>query len=832
MTPTLSARPSGPPLRRRVLLSSVITGGVLVFGAGIYRAGVTPATEPVTAVRGALCVVIAALIVCAHQMPLRLQFRADRMAHVWDEVPLVLGLGLLSGPDLLVVTWLGSLLAHASSRRGLTKTLYNAGAVTLGTLVVVVALGRLAYPPPLETSSLSVAILIAAALSYSFLTNLAISAVVSGMRWPLFQREVLDGFWLDSILSLTSGLVGISFLLITGDHYVTLAALPFIVGGLHGAQASALRVVQEREAWARLDAATRELNQLNHDAVRRVAVARSGELFRCDGVELLLARGSPGMLNLTALGAVGGPDRSPGPERPVSVVNRPLVASGVRVGELRLYYATPVLLSERESWALSTFSRALTAALLNADLYEKLQRHAERKAHEAAHDALTGLANRTVLTERGAELVEAAVRHHRAAALFLVDLDHFKDVNDSLGHDVGDQLLRETGRRLVAGVRPSDLVVRLGGDEFALLMPDLNGAADLAAAKASISAALAGPAVINGIEVEIAASIGVALAPADGVAVADLLRRADAAMYRAKAKRTTGPAPQFASPGQEIPAQGGRCGRHPPNALSELHPSLHRGELEVHFQPKVDLRTGAANGAEALARWRTPSGKLLDAYAFMPVIEASNLVSGFARQVLDRALAAAASWSPKHPAATVAVNLSARDLLDRSLPGDVDAALHRHGVAPCRLILEITETVMMSQLDVVDEVLHRLAGLGVQLSVDDFGTGFSSLTFLSHVDVHELKIDQSFVARMLSSSVDATIVETLLGLGERLGLRVVAEGVENSRQRDHLAAMGCESAQGFFLARPMSAPDLGRVLALSHAGLPPRRAPIVPKGRG
>ncbi len=765
-------------------------------------------------------------------MPLRLQFRADRVAHVWDEVPLVLGLGLLAGPDLLLVTWLGSGLAHATARRGTAKSLYNAGVATLGTLVVVVAFGRLGNPPPLDMSGTAILLLIAAALGYSLISNVAISAVVSELRWLAFRREVWTGFWVSQGLSFTSGLAGISFLLITGDHYVTLVALPFIVGGLHGAQSGALRVVQEREAWERLDAATRELNQLNHAAVLSVALARATELFRCDGVEVLLERGGPGRLNLSSTGAVGPPARPLGPERPGSLVNRALAGSGIRVGELRLFYATPVVLSERESWALSTFSHALTAALLNAELYEKLERHAERKAHEAAHDALTGLANRTVLTERGAELVDAAVRGSRWAALFLVDLDHFKDVNDSLGHDVGDQLLREIGRRLVSGVRPSDLVVRLGGDEFAVLAPDLAGEPDVAAANASILSALAGPAVISGIEIEMAASVGVALAPADGVTVADLLRRADAAMYRAKALRATRSSPSFGVAKQGSSRAGGWRGGRQAKSLSELHPSLHRGQLEVLFQPKMDLRSGAAQGAEALARWRTPGGKLLDASSFIPVIEASNLVSGLARQVLELALAAAAGWSADHPAVTVAVNLSARDLLDRSLPADVAALLERYAVAPCRLTLEITETVMMRQLDVVDEVLQQLGRVGVQLSVDDFGTGFSCLTFLSHVAAHELKIDQSFVARMLSSPVDATIVETLLGLGNRLGLRVVAEGVENRQQRDHLVSMGCESAQGFFLGPPMSAARLERLLARANAGLPRPRVPIIPKGRG
>ncbi|MEP6462086.1 MAG: EAL domain-containing protein [Frankiaceae bacterium] len=828
-----------------MLIPAVISAAGLVIALAAHHIVVGLSDEPFTVRRIALFVVLVALTVCANRLPVRMQFRAFRIAHVWDEVPLVLGLAYLHVPDLVIATCLGGVVAHFSAGRGVVKSLYNAGVATLGAFAAVVTLAWLAPDVRLDIPGEAIPLLLLMSLGYFWIKHLAISAVVSGMQrvplWPVFRER----FILNMGLCLTSGIAGTSFVLITGEHLVTLLVLPFVVLAVHGAQTGALRVMQEREAWERLDLATRELNRLNRKAVLDIAVTRATELFRCDGIEVLLEQEGPGALTQTAVGAVGGgirdggshrdrlagAGRNAGAERPGSVVSRTLVTPGTRVGELRLYYTVPVLLSERESWALSTFGYALTAALINAALYEELQEHANRKAHEAAHDALTGLANRTVLTERGAESLASAVAHGRWAALFLVDLDHFKQVNDLLGHDVGDELLRETGRRLVAGVRPSDLVVRLGGDEFALLLPDLAGDADVAAAHSSVQAALEGSVTIDGTELETAASVGVACAPRDGVTVPELLRCADAAMYRAKAASRS--VPEHPTADLVATRRGDQRDSRAATTLGDLHPSLRRGELEMHYQPKVDLRTGATSGAEALARWRTPSGKLLDASFFVPIIEASTLVGGFARQVLDRALAAAANWTQYRPGTTVAVNLSARDLLDRSLPGDVAAGLERHGVDPRRLILEITETVMMSELDIVDDVLTQLRRLGVQLSVDDFGTGFSSLTFLSHVDVQELKVDQSFVGRMLSNPVDATIVETLLGLGRRLGMRVVAEGVENSRQRDHLAAVGCDCAQGYFLGPPMSSEDLESVLAAPPAGLsPPVWAPITLRGRG
>jgi diguanylate cyclase (GGDEF)-like protein len=763
-----------------------------------------------------------AIIVGANRLPLHLQFRGNRMAHVWGEVALVLGLAYAHLATLLMATLIGGLIAHLSAGRGLVKTLYNASTATVATLLAGGLVALLGYTPPLHNQAPPVVPLLVASVCFSLFNDLAISAAVAAAQRVPVWGVLRDGFFVHQIMCLASGAVGVVFVLITGAHFATLLTLPFVALGLYTAQAAGLRMVQEREAWERLDAATRELNQLNHSAVIETAVTRAAQLFRSDAVELLLDRGR----GLTQVAVVG--SESVCRDRADSVVSRPLSATGVQVGELRLCYRSPVLLSERESWALSTFSHAVTAALLNSQLYEELHHHAEQKTHEASHDALTGLANRAVLSSRGEDMLEATIRQDRYAALFLVDLDHFKQVNDTLGHDVGDELLRAVAQRLVGGVRRSDLVVRLGGDEFALLLPDLGSDADVTAASTSVRSALAGPVTVDGFVVPLEASMGVACAPTDGTTVRDLLRCADAAMYRAKgAPRSLR---RYPTPGRSPLAERQPRGSGRPTVVSELHPALHHGELVVHFQPKVDLRTGATLGAEALARWRTPDDTLLRAADFVPVIEASCMVGGFARQVLDLALAAAATWGGTCSDASVAVNLSARDLLDRTLPGDVATALARYPVAPNRLILEITETVMMRQLDVVDDVLADLRGIGVQLSVDDFGTGFSSLTFLSHVDVDEVKIDQSFVSRMLTNPVDATLVDTLLGLGRRLGLRVVAEGVENSRQRDHLLAMGCESAQGYFLGPPMPSIELERTLLLPGSQPPrPRRAHAQPQ---
>jgi len=744
------------------------------------------------------------LVIAADVLPLRLRFGSHQVLHVWGEFPLVFGLALVPLPGLLVVTWLGGLVGYAAARLERRKAVYNASTSTLGTLLagglVWLLDGTLPHPGTLTLRNLLG--LAVATVALSVFVDIVISAAIARAQRVPLRVVVQDGFALHQLMCLTNGAVALGAIYFGGTSQPWVLVLPLLLGGLHLLQYGGVRVAQEREAWQRLDVATRELNQLNRRAVIEQAIGRACELFRSDAVEVVLGQGD---LRRVIAGTMSGvlPENSAS-FVPRTVIARPLEASEAQIGELRLCFAGRVRLSEREAWVLSTFSHALSAALLNAELYEDLQQHAETKAHEAEHDLLTGLANRAILTRRGDQIL-TATGSRRVAALLLLDLDHFKQVNDTLGHDAGDQVLREVARRLVGAVRSGDTVVRLGGDEFALLLPDLATADDAVIIAASVLTALREPVIIDGLGLQIEASVGVACAPADGRTVRDLLRCADLAMYSAKGS------PQSVRRYRPQDAIGtlDRLA-----LVSELHTALGRGELILLFQPKIDLRTGRVLGAEALSRWRRPHHGLLSACEFIPVIEQSSMVHDFALHVLDLALRAARTWGDGPDAPDVAVNLSARNLLDRNLPRDVAAALERYGVAPRRLIVEITETVVMSELEVVDEVLAELRRLGVQLSVDDFGTGFSSLTFLSRVNVDEVKVDRSFVAAMLGSPGDAAIVRAVLELGRSFGLRVVAEGVESEAQREHLISLGCISAQGFHLGRPMSAEGVASLLDL------------------
>jgi diguanylate cyclase len=494
---------------------------------------------------------------------------------------------------------------------------------------------------------------------------------------------------------------------------------------------------------------------------------------------------------------------TPGRLLPDRTVASPLTILAGGTGEIRLHFDSSVALDSRERHALGAFAGALSAALHQAEMYAEMRRLAERKAHEAEHDGLTGLRNRNSLLHIGEELFREAAQRAETVAVLALDLDHFKEVNDTLGHSAGDQLLREIAERLQRAVERGGVVARLGGDEFAVLLPGIVEQEHATAIAEELLAILGEPTVVEGLRLSAEVSIGVAYFPHDGDDVSELLRLADSALYQAKQSGNT----------VETYQKNGRAGRvERLSTLDELRTALRDDQLELHYQPKVDLRSGKFIGIEALARWRHPTRGLVPPIEFIPVVETSNLIGPFTLRVVDLALGECARWTAAGHPSTVAVNLSARNLLDRDLPAEISAALTRHQVPPKLLVVEITETAMMSELDVVDTVVSELYELGVQISLDDFGTGYSSLTFVSRVPLHELKIDRSFVADIASSPGAAGIVRATIELARSFGLRVVAEGVETAAQVRALARLGCEAAQGYFLAAPMPAEEIRQAL--------------------
>ena len=428
---------------------------------------------------------------------------------------------------------------------------------------------------------------------------------------------------------------------------------------------------------------------------------------------------------------------------------------------------------------------------------KRLRVEARRNEHLALHDALTDLPNRTLFADRLEQAIALAARNGAGGAILVLDLDHFKEVNDTLGHHAGDRLLRDVAARLRAILRGSDTVARLGGDEFAVLLPMTDAADGATMVADQVRAALAVPVALEGIDVEIEPSIGIALFPEHGANADDLLQRADVAMYEAKREKTGF---TVYSPERD---------EHTPRRLallSEMRRGLEQKEIVLHYQPIVDLETGAITAAEALARWQHPTYGLVPPSEFIPLAERTGLIKDLTLYVLDAALAQCASWAARGLDLTVSVNLSARVLLDRRLAGTVAGLLEFHGVPADRLQLELTENTIMRDPTHSLAVLSQLREMGIRLAVDDFGTGYSSLSYLKHLPVTELKIDRSFVKQMTLDESDARIVQSTIDLGRNLGLRVVAEGVETESILNQLHDIGCHEAQGFYLSRPLE-PD-------------------------
>jgi diguanylate cyclase (GGDEF)-like protein len=421
-----------------------------------------------------------------------------------------------------------------------------------------------------------------------------------------------------------------------------------------------------------------------------------------------------------------------------------------------------------------------------------------RSEHAARHDSLTGLPNRVAFHEA----VENAIKdRHASAGVVLMDLDRFKDVNDTLGHHYGDLLLRQVAERLHE-LDPEAEIARLGGDEFAILIMDCSR--DAAADAAQLAAdSLRPPFQLEEVVVDVQASVGIAMFPEDGIEVQTLLQKADVAMYRAKETRT------------DVVLYNERDDDHSRSKLAlsaDLRAALQAKQIIAWYQPELDLRTGNVFAVEALVRWPHPKLGLLSPDAFIGMSEKTSLIKPLTQQVLEVALRQLVDCSAMDFEMTMAVNISTAVLIDKNFTSSVLAALENAEVAPERLKLEVTESTLMSDPDTARAILLELSEIGIEISIDDFGTGYSSLAYLAGLPVSEVKIDRSFVRRMGDSFKDSIIVNSTIDLAHHLGLRAVAEGVEDQATLDRLRSLGCDAAQGYLVSRPLKAEDLTRWL--------------------
>jgi diguanylate cyclase len=471
---------------------------------------------------------------------------------------------------------------------------------------------------------------------------------------------------------------------------------------------------------------------------------------------------------------------------------------------------------------LATVTLALVGIRL-AKLTGHLRALTRKRHQQAVTDQLTGIGNRRylfdVLEAWFADRSEGAGPPRELSFLF-IDLDRFKEINDSFGHPAGDELLRQIGARFRTVLRDSDALVRFGGDEFAALLVD-SSAADAKATAARIAGSMTNPFVLDSVSVEIGASIGIARAPSDATDADGLVSCADLAMYRAKLGGET-----YAFYESDRDEQGSML-----RLAEELGAAIDKGELLVHYQPQLDLQTGEIQAVEALLRWRHPSHGVIPPLRFLPLAEQAGLMGRLTRWVLDQSLAQCAAWRNAGANLTVSVNVSPTNLLDPGFGTQVQEQLDHHGVPPEALVLEITETCIIREFERSKAVVEGLRGTGVTVSIDDFGTGFTSLAYLSGLAVGQLKLDRTFISRLASArhDRDLRLVRSTIDLGHALDMEVVAEGIEDDKTLELLRELGCDTAQGFFIGHPTRPDELALLPPVKpETGSAPRTGELPP----
>ena len=424
----------------------------------------------------------------------------------------------------------------------------------------------------------------------------------------------------------------------------------------------------------------------------------------------------------------------------------------------------------------------------------QLDKQRTKAVHDALHDALTGLPNRTLLADRFEQALRAGTRTSSTTALLLIDLDRFKEVNDTLGHHVGDQLLAQIGPRLAGALRAADTVARLGGDEFAVLLPEVDGLTGALDVATRLREALAEAFNIEDVELDVDASIGVVISGAHGNDAQTLLKRADIAMYIAKQQK------------RGVVVYDPENDDHSPERLSllgQLRRGIERSELFLQYQPKLDLKTMEVVGVEALVRWQHPDRGIVPPNDFIPLAEHTGLIGPLTMSVLNMALAQVKLWADSGHHIPVAVNISARNLSDDTFADKLKGLLVQHAVASGLLEVEVTESAVMLEPEKAARILNELHAIGVRVAIDDFGAGYTCLAQLKNLPISELKIDKSFILAMQSNADDAMIVKSMIDLGHSLNMKVVAEGIETASAMDTLAGLQCDIGQGYHLCRPV-----------------------------
>ena len=767
---------------------------------------------------------------------LHLQVRREAQTVSLNEIPMVIALFLAAPTETLVAAVLGSALIYVFHRRqSAIKALFNVALRTFGvtlTLVMFQELGRLGTaadiaPGPASWVAAVVAVAVAGVadgvlvlvviglhdgsfhhrdVAREVLTYMPISALTgcvgvvaaatlhadprTGVPLIVVGCALFAGYRAHAALSQRH--VNLAGLFAFGRSVTTADELEDILGSvLDGARqllrAEAAEVVlrgsrpgETTRRWvlsAGASAAVREnLPDAGHPATWPTVLAGEGPLLLARGAR----NGTGGLAQLGYREAIVVPllDDS-------GVLGTLLVAE--RMGEVRTFDAADVEV-------LETVANQASLALQNGRLVDRLR-------HDALHDVLTGLPNRVRFRDAVHEALATLDRGGvDGFAALLIDLDGFKEVNDSLGHQSGDTLLITVADRLTRSAGPDATVARLGGDEFAILLPTAATAEAASETAERMLDAIGEPVIIDGVPVQVRASIGISLAPSHTRDVTDLLRHADHAMYAAKANHG---GIRIHDQDEAEPSGQSRLA-----ILAELRQAISRGDIIVHVQPQAHAGTRRVYGVEALIRWNHPERGVLLPSEFLPLATRHNLIHDLTEIVLDQAVAAAAAWRDAGLELSVAVNLTADSLTDARILANVESALRRHGLPASQLTLEITEDVVISDPARAIAQLTALRDTGVRLAVDDFGTGYSSLSYLGRLPVNEVKIDRSFITSLSANADDQKIVRSIIDLAHNLSLEVIAEGVEDQPTWDRLADLHCHSVQGHHLAAAMPIADL------------------------
>ena len=782
--------------------------------------------------------IVVGLVMLARLFGMRMRVGAASVNVAWGEAAVIVGFTVIPAGWMPLAVLVGSFAGTAvrsafSDGRSATEWLRISSSLTLSSALaaaMVIAIGI----DPTRLSPVSAIVLAGAAVVYLLSTLLVLATYLSVRDGSPIFGVVWGALRGTPIMIVGNLALGLLAALLWQNSDAFILVLPPLLWLMHQLYSHRLREDEERRTWRAFALASRSLHRLDEVAVAHEGVRSARALFPVQRV-VLMVFGSGTRYTLDATSSTVEASEVGEEQEPArsGIVTRALEVAGGPVGTLALIPARAGNWGTNDQHRLAAFGDALAAALHDAATHSALKDLHERTSYESSHDPLTRLLNRDALLDRGHALLRSCPPG-QPVALVLLDLDNFKAVNDTLGHLAGDELLQRTATRLVDDADTGELVARLGGDEFALLMTSLpesldpandsnplQGATAVALRRArALSVSLAAPIEVSGVTLSVDVTAGVVVATAGPVDLIELLRRADIALYQAKGSgvRTQAYLPVSDDTSTDRLA-----------IVAELQAALaEQDQLTVVMLPTVDLPSGAPIGVEALIRWHHPRRGLLIPKDFVRAAEASDLLGQFTRYVLDKALSVAAELAKAGLKLPVSVNLSPRSLLDPQLPGDLAELLARHDVPAEHLILEITETVVLSPLRMTDQVLHSLRALGVRFAVDDFGTGYSSLTFLTRIAVDELKVDRTFVARMAESKEAAAIVRAIIDLGQRLGIRVVAEGVETQEQRQALVRLGCDAGQGFHFSRPVE--SAGVVEALRRLQTTARAVRVVRGG--